>query len=325
MEERPTEGNMSRLFYYHEGLTMLNRRETKQRGFCNGLSRRDFLMVSALGLSGPTLADWLRLKARASAKADGAPGWTPLFNGKDLEGWDIWLGRPMGEKEIVGLNKDPKNIFTVVEADGKPAVRISGEIPGAITSKKEHENYHLRVEFKWGEKNWRAGKMPHDGGILYHCVGPHGAQGGAWMESLECEVMKDHCGDFVTIFGPHADLEVEADTVPNKDYPKRKFHVYKQGGKKVSIGKNTRVLPDVDHEKPHGQWNTIDVLTVGTSSVFLVNGKVNMRATNARRIVDGKEVPLTSGKIQIISEWAELYYRTIALRPLEKIPEEYLK
>ena len=61
------------------------------------------------------------------------------------------------------------------------------------------------------------------------------------------------------------------------------------------------------------------------TSVYLVNGQITMIVTNARRIVDGREVPLTRGKIQIISEWSELYYRTVALRPLKRIPVEYLR
>ena len=257
-------------------------------------------------------------------QADHAADWISLFNGKDLEGWDVWLGRPKGEKESVGLNKDLKKVFTVVELDGKPAIRISGEIPGALTSQKEYENYHLRVEFKWGEKNWRD-NFPRDGGILYHCVGPHGVQSGNWMESLECEVMAGHCGDFFSVFGPLADVEVAALTKKLPYYGQREFHVYQQGGKKITVGKNTRVLIGVDHEKPHGQWNSAEVLTVGGASVFLVNGKITMRVANARRLVDGKEVPLTRGKLQIISEWSELYYRTVVLRPLKKIPEEYWK
>src|SRR4051794_21460579 len=90
----------------------------------------------------------------APMRADDKDGWAPLFNGKDQAGWDTWLGKPFGEKEVVGLNKDPKKVFTVVEEDGKPAFRISGEIFGALTSQKEYENYHLKLEFKWGEKRW---------------------------------------------------------------------------------------------------------------------------------------------------------------------------
>src|SRR5438874_6839054 len=98
------------------------------------------------------------------ADADGKA----LFNGKDLTGWETWLGRPhksvMGLElkkndkgdytESVGLDKDPKKVYSVVELDGKPAIRISGEIFGAITTKEEFENYHLKLEFKWGEKRW---------------------------------------------------------------------------------------------------------------------------------------------------------------------------
>ncbi len=212
----------------------------------------------------------------------------------------------------------------MVEVDGQPAIRISGEIPGAITSQKEYENYHLRVEFKWGKKNWRR-NFPRDGGLLFHCVGRHGVQAGAWMESLECEVMAGHCGDFYTVFGPSADIEVAAQSKKLPYYRNRAFRVFQKGGEKITVGRNTRVLIGTDYEKPHGQWNTVEFLTVDGTSVYLVNGQITMIVTNARRIVDGKEVPLTRGKLQIISEWSELYYRTVELRPLKKIPEKYLR
>src|ERR1700722_4982491 len=81
------------------------------------------------------------------APAGEKPGWTSLFNGKDLDGWDTWLGKPHKGKEVIGLNKDPDKVYSVVEADGKPAIRISGEIWGALTSKLEFENYALTLEF----------------------------------------------------------------------------------------------------------------------------------------------------------------------------------
>jgi hypothetical protein len=57
----------------------------------------------------------------------------------------------------------------------------------------------------------------------------------------------------------------------------------------------------------------------------VVNGKVVMVLTGSRHVVDGKEVPLTRGKIQLQSEGAEVFYRNIALRPITKIPAELLK
>src|SRR5688572_5066023 len=89
-----------------------------------------------------------------SLQAGEKDGWVSLFNGKDLSGWDTWLGKPNGGKEPVGLNKDPSKVYTVVEVDGQLAIRISGEIFGALTSQQELENYHLKLDFKWGEKKW---------------------------------------------------------------------------------------------------------------------------------------------------------------------------
>jgi hypothetical protein len=253
---------------------------------------------------------------------DKKDGWTPLFNGKDLDGWDTWLGRPHMEKEIVGLNKDPKGVYKVVAEDGQPAVRISGEIWGALTSKKEYENYHLKLEFKWGEKKWPPrDKAVRDSGLLYHCVGPQGAAGTFWMQSQECQIQEHDCGDYWSVAGAIVDVEGE-----RKDG--KGPVIFKKGGTKFTVpGKDTgaRIVKSPDYEKKTGEWNTIELLTVGPTSVHLVNGKPNMVLTNSRRREGDKEVPLTKGKIQLQSEGAEIFYRNIAVKPLEKIPEEYLK
>lgn len=249
-------------------------------------------------------------------------GWTQLFNGKDLTGWDTWLGRPFKEKEAVGLNKDPNKVYTVVEADGKPAIRISGEVFGALTSKDDFENYHLRLEFKWGEKRWPPReKAVRDSGLLYHCVGPHGAAGSYWMQSLECQIQEHDCGDYWSVAGAIVDVEGE-----RKDG--KGPVIYRKGGSKfICPSKETkaRIVKSADYEKKTGEWNTIELLTVGQTSVHLVNGKVNMVLTNSRRKAGDKEEPLTKGKIQLQSEGAEVFYRNVAVKPLKKIPDEYLR
>ena len=112
------------------------------------------------------------------------------------------------------------------------------------------------------------------------------------------------------------DLDAVATQFKNLPYYRnRAFRVYQKGGEKITVDRNNRVLIGTDNEKPHGQWNTVEYLTVDGTSVYLVNGQITMIVTNARRIVDGKEVPLTRSKLQIISEWSELYYRTVELQP----------
>jgi hypothetical protein len=257
-----------------------------------------------------------------SPAAADADDWKPLFNGRDLSGWDTWLGKPYKGTEVIGLNNDPNKVYTVVEVDGKPAIRISGETFGALTSKDEFENYHLKLEFKWGEKKWPPReKDVRDSGLLYHCVGKHGAQGTFWMQSLECQIQEHDCGDYWSVAGAIVDVEGE-----QKDG--KGSVVYKKSGKKfICPTKETgaRIIKSADFENKTGEWNTIELLTVGGTSVHLVNGKPNMVLTNSRRREGDKEVPLTKGRIQLQSEGAEVFYRNIAVKPLKKIPDEYVK
>ena len=52
----------------------------------------------------------------------------------------------------LGLNNDPKHVFAFETIDGVQVLHISGEIYGALTAKQADGNYHLKLQFKWGEK-----------------------------------------------------------------------------------------------------------------------------------------------------------------------------
>jgi hypothetical protein len=248
--------------------------------------------------------------------------WTPLFNGKDLSGWDTWLGKPYKGDKAVGLNHDPDKVYTVVDADGKPAIRISGQTFGAITTKNEYENYHFSLEFKWGEKRWPPReKAVRDSGLLYHCVGEQGAQGTFWMRSQELQIQEKDCGDYWSVAGAIVDVEGQRKDGKGPIY-------FKKGGMKYTVPTKetgSRIVKSPDNEKPTGQWNTIELYTLGQTSVHVVNGKVVMILTGSRQKVGNKETPLTKGKIQIQSEGAEVFYRNIMVRPIDAIPPGLLK
>jgi 3-keto-disaccharide hydrolase len=261
--------------------------------------------------------------------------WKPLFNGKDLAGWETWLGKPFKSVELpgvarndrgeyaepVGLNKDPKAVYSVVDLDGKPALRVSGEIFGAITTKDEFENYHFRVEHRWGQKKWPPREeRPRDSGLLYHCVGAHGAGGTYWMKSFECQIQERDCGDFWSVAGVLVDVEA-APKDPNN--PKGEL-VYRKGAPKIA-GTTRRILRESDHEKPAGEWNMIEIYCVGQTSVHVVNGKVVMILQALRQRLDGREVPLTKGRLQLQSEGAEVFFRNMMIRPISEIPRNLLE
>lgn len=253
--------------------------------------------------------------------------WEPLLDEK-LSQWDVWMGVP--HKTVtgpgithqpdsdgkngtpLGLNNDPLGVFSVVPVDGEPVLRITGQVFGGLTTKKEYENYHLSLHFKWGEKKWAPrleGKR--DSGLLLHCVGKHGAFWNVWKRCLECQVQEGDCGDFFALAGTGADIPVtfEEGKWGQQYDPKADRHFVTGRG-----------IHNLMNEKPNGQWNLIEVKTVGDHMAFYVNGKKNMELFNTREKA-GNDTwkPLTKGQIQIQSEAAEVYYKDIKIRPIAQM------
>jgi hypothetical protein len=262
-----------------------------------------------------------------AARPDAASGaWKKLWSGNDFEGWDTYLGPPAGGKPPRGLNHDPDKVFSIAEIDGAPAVRISGETIGALTTKEEFEDFHLRVEFKWGELTWPPRKgLPKDSGILYYSIGPPGAGSGGWMKSVESNVMEDDYGSFWSVAGTIVDIEIGDQKLAYAEEPQgRAYPTYEKGGRLKTAGPDggDGVRPSPIIKTRPGQWHTAEVLAHGGHSIHVFDGVVTMVLRNARHKVSGKIVPLTKGRIQLQSEWAEVYYRKLEVRPLKAFPEK---
>ena len=256
--------------------------------------------------------------------------WTPLWNGRDLAGWDTYLGKPhrltevaglprtaAGEyTEVLGVNRDPRSVFTVVTVDNAPAIRISGEIYGGLVTRAEHENYHLRLEVKWGEKRWPPREEAvRDSGCCYHSVGAHGASYGFWMRSFEFQIQEGDIGDFYSLAGVIVDTEAVAKAPGD---PKSDL-LYTPGAARV-MGTTRRIIKRANAERPRGQWNTLDLYCFDQTSVHVVNDQRVLTLTGLRQKVDGGEAPLTKGRLQLQSEGCEVFYRGIAIREISEIP-----
>ncbi|MCI0748287.1 MAG: DUF1080 domain-containing protein [Verrucomicrobia subdivision 3 bacterium] len=291
-------------------------------------------MICLLGVAGAAVL----FLTSDSVAAQGAE-WKSLFNGKDLSGWDTWLGPKSGgyhdpkksKEAAIGLNTDPLGVFTVVEKDGAPAIRVSGQVFGAITTHEEFRNIHIRVEYKWGEKKWPPREKPkhyRDSGILYWCVGEHGAGSYAWMRSVECNIMEKGVGQWWSVAGSYVDIEgkkvvLEKElSVPYRgESPGEQCIVYMPGGPQFTTGEG--ITSSLDPEKP-GEWNVCEVIAWGNVSIHISNGKVVLALVNPRYKEGQREIALTRGKIQLQSEGAELFYRRIEVRPIDEIPAELL-
>ena len=227
-------------------------------------------------------------------------------------------------KEAIGANRDPLKVFTVLEEDGRSAIRISGQVFGELRSSQSLQNYRLRMQFKWGKAKWPPrdkADTPRDSGLLYHVHAEPGAEGRTWARSIELQIQERDVGDLYAV-GSEISVRSSPRNIDDRvvfDYdPKGEFRVFSQ-----VPGKEGRCIKQPDNEKPSGEWNTVELVCFGEDSIHIVNGKVVMRLHAPRRIDGPKPVPVTSGPIILQSEGAEIFYRDIEYVPITAIPPEF--
>lgn len=293
------------------------------------MRRRDFGAL-ALGTLG----------AAAFARQAPQDGWTTLWNGKDFDGWTTWMQRPEPTSEVPGLardangrytepigsGRDPLKVFTVEpDLDGRPAIRISGEVFGELRTTRVFKDYHLKLQFKWGEKKWppRAGAtIQRDSGLLYHVHADPGAEGRTWARSIELQIQERDVGD---LFAIGSAIAVRAKPVPGTQPAQ---YIYDPTGLWTYFaqipGQSGRCIKQPDNERPTGEWNSVELVCLGQDCIHIVNGKVVMRLYGPTRINSALPTPVTSGAIILQSEGAELFYREIAIRSITAIPAEYV-
>jgi hypothetical protein len=194
-------------------------------------------MRTLLCLAGMTLA--------LAATLPGAPaaeeGFTPLFDGKTLEGWDFIV---KADKD--GKKPDPKTIWSV--ANG--TIRCVGKPNGYMLTKKEYGDYVLKL--KW---RFPADSKGGNSGVLLHC---HDEKT-PWPTSVEAQLFAGRAGDFWLIYPPDVKLEVDA----KRQDPKQARHYF-------------RIETKEPVEKKFGEWNQYEITCKGGDITLVVNGvKVN--------------------------------------------------
>ncbi len=194
------------------------------------------------------------------------------------------------EKQGIGI--DPNQVFDWQNG----VLRISGQHYGYLATKQTNfSDYRLVAEFKWGNATWEPRKnLARDSGILVHA----GGKDMVWPQSIEAQLIEGGTGDILVVNGAY--LTVAGKTLGPKtarfDRPGRNPWKDELGFR----GPN-------EIEKPHGQWNRLEILCDGDRVKVSVNGHTTLDGTNA--------IP-TTGKIVLQSEGAELFFRRLELYPL---------
>ncbi|WP_298474591.1 DUF1080 domain-containing protein [uncultured Maribacter sp.] len=264
--------------------------------------------------------------------------WEELID-EDLNNWDTYLSYkhqpgydgsvPKNEKgediEPIGLNDTLYNVFTTFQEGEDVLIRNTGEYYGCLITKKEYENYHFQLKYKWGDKKWAYRKnLLKDSGILYHSVGPMAVEyWRSWMLSQEFQIMEGHTGDFwsqansaidIRAYKPESVLDPMAHE--SQDF--------------ITLSMNSPYrnycLRSGNYEKPHDEWNTLDLYCFEDKSLHVVNGEIVMILKNSRYIDEqNQDVPLTKGKIQLQSEAAEIFFKDIKIRKIDSLTQEQSK
>ncbi len=132
-------------------------------------------------------------------------GWTPLFNGQNLDGWYTFLQKH-------GKNRDPDHVITI--EDGtihlyKHAADAAHVVMGYIGTEKEYGDYHLRLQYRWGDKKFEPRyKLKRDAGVYYHITGSDNV----WPRALQFQIEQTNVGDLIALYGMQLDSTVDPKT-----------------------------------------------------------------------------------------------------------------
>jgi hypothetical protein len=241
-----------------------------------------------------------------------------LFDGKTLGDCYTWL------KDT--KHDDPRRVFTVSNG----MIHVSGDGLGGLVTKRRYRDYHLVLEFKFGERTWQKREnAARDSGCLIHSNGKDGGYEGCWMPSIEVQIIEGGVGDFIAVGGPdesgrRVPISLTCTVGPDRDAAKQA--IWKPKGTRTTFTRGRIDWygrdPDWKDEKgfrgredkdsPHGQWTRLDVFCNGGHIETFVNGtKVN----------EAFDVSPRAGRIQLQSELAEIFYRRWELWPLDKGPK----
>lgn len=202
-----------------------------------------------------------------------------LFNGKNLEGWQI---------DVPELDKNPEAVKPFLVRNG---MLVSLGTPnGHLVSEKEYANYRLEVEYRF------AG-TPGNCGVLVHASTPRSLYD-MFPQSIEVQMMHENAGDFWCIVEDIQVPDMEARRGPKEDWG-------------IVEGKNRRILNLTDgSEKPVGEWNKMTIECLADSVKVWVNDDL---------VNFGYNATATKGRVALQAEGSEVEFRKVLMTPINKL------
>ncbi|MBA3699575.1 MAG: DUF1080 domain-containing protein [Planctomycetes bacterium] len=229
--------------------------------------------------------------------------------------------------QTADVKDDPAQVFTLVPGGN---LRVSGRGYGGVTTLDAFKDYHLVIEFRWGQMTWgKREKATRDSGVLVHCFGPQGAMHDAWMASIEAQIIEGGVGDILVLSPKLADgtvLQASIEAEVGRDRDKETVWTPNAPRQVMTTGRLNWQKRDVDWkdvigfrgrddvESPFGQWTRLEIIARGDTLDYRVNGVLVNRAF---------KVTPSQGRIQLQTEAAEMFVRRYELHPLDRFTETW--
>jgi len=263
------------------------------------------IRLLAGGVVGACILSLTALAAEPKAEPR-KPGWAPLFNGRNLNGWTVHYA----SKTPDGA-PPPSAIFSVENGviHAYPTQSAGSEQPNAyLETQAEYRDYVVSLEYQWGEKKFAPRlELVRDAGLIYHV---HRERAGDWPAGAEAQIQEGDVGD---------SWAVSSQVSSFVDPKTGRYALPEDGGVPVTVGHDGRF-----ERTRHGRvneypgWNTLEVIVRGDRATHIVNGVTNMRVYDIRSwdAASNSWVKLEKGRIALQAESAEIFYRNIRMRPL---------
>ena len=230
------------------------------------------------------------------------------------------------------LSQDRRDVWAIDEAG---QLQVSGKGMGYLRTKKAYRDYHLVIDYQWGERTLanRADRA-RDCGLLLHAYGPDGAYNDTWMSCIEAQLIEGGSGDILVLGakqgdGPPAPTRITAEVKRDRDGEP----VWTKGGAKETFPAEGKTMARVnwrdrnpdwtdvkgyrgpkDIENPLGEWNRLEVICAGESIRILLNGELVNEVTDCHP---------GAGFIGLQSEYAACTIRRFELHPLGTFTEKW--
>ncbi len=232
-------------------------------------------------------------------------GFSPLFNGKDFDGWTPKIRK--GDEVMLGkvftMNGEAIHVYKDFPQDFELNTGANST-HGMLFSKKKYSKYVLKFEYKWGKNRLNNfDQYQYDAGFYYHIINE-----AVWPAGIEYQIRydhtkeKNHTGDF---WASGVSFQWYADGSGN-------FLLPKEGGKPEPIKKGEhRGTPKVSYHALDDQWNQCEIIVMENQyAIHKLNGKIVNYATN---------LSVKEGTIAFQAETAEIFYRNAQIKEFNEI------